>query len=168
MEAEEAFRAFVTARYSALVRTARLLATDPTQAEDLTQSALVAAYSHWSTLRQPDRAEAYVRKVLVRQCIRAGRRRWRGEVPAAVLPERAAADSFAGLDDADVVRRALATLPVEQRAVLVLRYYADLSEHDIADVLSCSVGTVKSRASRALTALRSSGLLDDTAEVSDG
>lgn len=167
MGAEDEFRAFVAGRYAALVRTARLLAPDPTQAEDLTQSALVTTYARWSTLRDRGRAEAYARKVLVRQCLRAGRRRWRGEIPSKLLPEAPAADPYAARDEADAVRRALATLPGDQRAVLVLRYYADLTEPDVADVLGVSLGTVKSRASRAIAALRASGLLDDVVEVSD-
>jgi RNA polymerase sigma-70 factor (sigma-E family) len=164
---EEEFRAFVAARYDALVRSARLMAPDPAQAEDFAQSALVTTFTRWPRLRDPAAAEAYTRTVLTRQCMRAARRRWRGEVPTDVVPERAAGDGYAAVDNADAVRRALTALPVEQRAVLVLRYYADLSEQDIADVLRCSVGTVKSRASRALTALREHGLLDDVLEATD-
>jgi RNA polymerase sigma-70 factor (sigma-E family) len=164
---EEEFRAFVSARYAALVRTARLIAHDASQAEDLTQAALVTTYSRWPRLRDPGAAEAYTRTVLVRQCIRAGQRRWRGELPTADLPDVAQADRFAAVDDADAVRRALAQLPVDQRAVLVLRYYADLTEQDIAEVLNCSVGTVKSRAHRALGALRAQGLLTDVVEATD-
>lgn len=92
--------------------------------------------------------------------MRWSRRRWRGERPAAVLPEVVGRDESAAVDLGDAVHRALSMLPSEQRAVLVLRYYAQLSEAEIADVLQCSPGTVKSRSSRALTALRGSGLLD--------
>jgi RNA polymerase sigma factor (sigma-70 family) len=105
--------------------------------------------------------------VLVRQCIRAGQRRWRGERPSAVLPESKEPDPYRQVDDADAVRRALVRLPLDQRAVLVLRYYADLTERDIAEVMGCSVGTVKSRAHRALAALRDAGLLDDVLEGTD-
>ena len=167
MGSEEEFRAFVAARYTALVRTARLLAYDASQAEDLTQAALVKTYTRWPRLRDPASAEAYTRTVLVHQCVRAGRRRWRGELPTADLPEPATTDRYGDVDDADAVRRALTYLPIDQRAVLVLRYYADLTEQDIAEVLSCSVGTVKSRAHRAIAALRACGLLTDVVEATD-
>jgi RNA polymerase sigma-70 factor (sigma-E family) len=169
MSDHEEFRAFVAARYPALVRTARLLVTDPTQAEDLTQNALLTTFVHWRSIREAHAAEAYTRTVLTRLAIKGGRRKWRGERPTADLPESLVpGDRYAGVDEADVVRRALAALPLEQRAVLVLRYYADLSEAQTAEALKCSVGTVKSRTSRALTALRASGLLEDELEAHDG
>lgn len=168
MGGDEAFREFAATRYAALVRTARLLVTDPGHAEDLTQSALVTTYLHWGRLHQPQAAEAYTRTVLARLAIRAGRRRWRGEIATADLPEHPAGDDYAAVDTTDVVRRALATLPAEQRVVLVLRYYAQLTEAEIAEALGCSPGTVKSRASRALTALRAGGLLADSVEAPDG
>ena len=168
MGSDEAFRAFVAARYPALVRAARLLAADPAQAEDLTQSALVKTYVRWSSLRAPGAAESYTRTVLVRLALRGGRRRWRGELPTAQLPEPPGRDVYGAVDEADAVRRALAALPADQRSVLVLRYYLELSEAEIAETLHCSPGTVKSRASRALTALRAGGLLTDALEASDG
>jgi RNA polymerase sigma factor (sigma-70 family) len=83
------------------------------------------------------------------------RRKWTGELPTAELPERVAgADPHAGLDDRDQLWRAMQRLPRRQRAVLVLRYFEDLSEIEVADALGCSVGTVKSQASRALAKLR--------------
>lgn len=104
--------------------------------------------------------------MLVRLAIRAGRRKWRGETPAAELPETVAVDEFLVVESADAVRRILATLPVRQRAVLVLRFYCDFTEAQIAEALSCSVGTVKSRTHRALAALRLDAPLDDL-EVAD-
>lgn len=170
MRSDEEFREFVAGRYPALVRTARLLAPDPAQAEDLTQSALVRTYVRWHTLHAPGAAEAYTRTVLVRLAMRATRRRWRGELATERLPEPAGAgaDAYVEVDETDAVRRALATLPADQRAVLVLRYYAQLSEAEIAETLRCSPGTVKSRASRAIAALRAGGLLTDALEASDG
>jgi RNA polymerase sigma-70 factor (sigma-E family) len=167
MDDHEEFRRFVTARYPALVRTARLLVSDFGQAEDLTQSALLTTFVHWRSIRDPHNAEAYTRTVLTRLAIKGSRRRWRGERPTPALPEAVATDSYSEVDDGDAVRRALAALPVEQRAVLVLRFYADLSEAQIAEVLRCSSGTVKSRASRGLAALRANGLLDDSLEARD-
>lgn len=160
MSRDEEFRAFVTVRYAALVRTARLLAADRAQAEDLVQSALLTTYTHWRSIHDPSAAGGYTRTVMVRLAIHGGRRKWRGEVPS-VVPDVSGPDVYAEVDDADAARRALAKLPVDQRAVLVLRYYLQLSEAEIADVLRYSPGTVKSRASRALAALRAGGLLGD-------
>lgn len=156
----EGFRWFMSARYPDLVRTAYLLVHDWGQAEDLVQTALVKTHRAWPRLRDPANADAYTRTVITRTAIRWSRRRWRGERPAAVLPESLGRDESAMVDLQDAVRRALASLPIEQRAVLVLRYYAQLNEAEIAEALHCSPGTVKSRASRALAALRTNGLLD--------
>ena len=151
------FAEFARARYPDLVRTAYLLIGDRGLAEDLVQACLVGTLGAWDRLAAPEVAEAYTRKAMVRLVGRWGRRRWRGEVPTSSLPdsEQPGPDVAMAMD----VRRALARLPWEQRAVLVLRYFDDLNESDIAAALGCSVGTVKSRASRALTALRRDGLL---------
>jgi RNA polymerase sigma-70 factor (sigma-E family) len=153
------FEAFVSARYPSLVRAASLVALDRSVAEDLVQAALIRTYLHWPLLRTPAAAESYTQTTFVRLALRSRRRRWLGERPTSPLPERPAADQFAASDDADMVRRALAQLLPEQRAVLVLRYYLQWSEAEIASALDCSPGTVKSRASRALAALRDGGLL---------
>jgi RNA polymerase sigma-70 factor (sigma-E family) len=162
------FEAFVASRYGALVRAARLVAPDPSQAEDLVQSALIRTFTRWSSLRDPAAAQAYTHTTMVRLALRGQRRRWRGERPTAVLPEQVAGpDDYAMHDNADVVRRALATIPIEQRAVLVLRYYVQLTEVETAEALKCKVGTVKSRANRALAALREGGLLDAGTALSE-
>jgi RNA polymerase sigma-70 factor (sigma-E family) len=153
-----AFDALVHERTAALVRTAFLLTGDWQLAEDLVQTALAKTYLRWHRLREPGAAEAYTRTVLARACTRAWRRRWRGEVPTEALPERAA--YAAPSDDRVAVARALATLPAAQRAVLVLRFFEDLTEAETARVLGCAVGTVKSRTARALAALRDSGLVE--------
>src|SRR3954447_20229006 len=155
------------ARYDTLLRTARLMMVDRRDAEDLTQAALVKTFVRWHTLRDPLNAEAYTRAVMVRLAIRAGRRRWRGEVPTDRLPERPAADVHGDIEIADEVRRALGHLPVEQRAVVVLRFFNQLTEAETADALGCAIGTVQSRTSRALAALRGSGLLADPVEATD-
>ena len=93
-------------------------------------------------------------------------RRWCAELPTADLPETEVTDAAAAVDLHESLRRALLTLPVKQRAVLVLRYYEQLDEAEIAAALGCSPGTVKSRASRALTALREAGITRFDAEVS--
>jgi RNA polymerase sigma-70 factor (sigma-E family) len=155
---DEEFAAFVAARYRALVRTGLLLCGDRGHAEDLAQSALIRTYLAWSRLREPENAEAYARRVLVRLAIRARQRRWNQEITAGRMPERAAAGP--GGDLAVDVRRALAALPAGQRAVLVLRYFDDRSEAETARLLGIPPGTVKSRAARGLASLRESALLD--------
>ncbi|MDF8265377.1 SigE family RNA polymerase sigma factor [Luteipulveratus flavus] len=147
------FAEFVRARGLALRRTALLLTQDAPLAEDLVQTALAKAWPRWSHL---DNHEAYVRRVMVHQFYRDRRRRWHGETPTEVLPEHAGPDPSRDIDQRDVLQRALATLTPKQRAVIVLRYFHDLSERQIADALGVSPGTVKSQTSRALVILRES------------
>jgi RNA polymerase sigma-70 factor (sigma-E family) len=149
------FAEFVTARYPALVRYGSLLTGDRGHGEDLTQEALVKTHRAWRRLHPDGDPEAYTRQVMTRAAWRAGRRLWRREVPAAVLPDRpAAGDAYEHRDTAELVLAALRALPTPQRVVLVLRYWAGHSEQEIAGQLGCSVGTVKSRASRAIATLR--------------
>jgi RNA polymerase sigma-70 factor (sigma-E family) len=161
------FREFVAGRYPSLVRTAYLLTGDRGHAEDLVQTSLLRTYGAWRRLADPGNAEAYTRKVMVRLAGRWRARRWRGERPADRLPEVAAEDGAAAVDLADAVRSALLSLPVTQRSVLVLRFYEQRTEAEIADVLGCSVGTVKSRANRGLAALRTAGLLAEVTAPGD-
>ncbi|MFG3578247.1 SigE family RNA polymerase sigma factor [Micromonospora chersina] len=153
----EGFDEFVATRSPRLLRTAFLLTRDWALAEDLLQTALARAWEAWRRIEGDP--EPYVRRIIVNANASWWRRRWRGEVPTADLPEVAAeADRYSGLDDRDRLWRALGRLPRRQRAVLVLRYFDDLSDAEIAEVLHCSVGTVKSQASRAVAKLR----LDET------
>ena len=146
----EDFEAFVAARYAALLRTAFLLTGDHHEAEDLLQQSLVKAVGAWS--RIDGDPEPYVRKILVRQNVsRWRRRRWR-ELTTDAPPERQAVD--VGADDRVTLHRALGVLAPRQRAVIVLRYYEDLTEAQTADVLGISVGTVKSQTRDALRRLR--------------
>lgn len=142
------FEEFVVARRDALLRTAYLLTGNHHDAEDLVQSALIKVVPKWG--RIADQPEAYVRKVLVRESVNRWRsRRWR-EVPTAMVPETAhhgSIDHVALLED-------LRRLSPRQRAVLVLRYFDDLTEADTAAALGISVGTVKSHARDALARLR--------------
>ena len=154
------FDEFVAGAGARLGRTAALLTGDRHQAEDLVQTALAKTYLRWHRLREPAAAEAYVRRVMVTTLIRWRRRRWLGEIPAAELPEHAGQDAYGAADTRDLLRTALLRLPPPQRAVLVLRYYEDMSEDEAARVLGCSRGTVKSRTSRALAALRRSDVFD--------
>jgi RNA polymerase sigma-70 factor (sigma-E family) len=151
----EGYAEFVVARSPALLRTAWLLTGDRGLAEDLVQDALARAWRAWPTITRTDRPEVYVRQVMVNTSITWARRRWRGERPTARLPEfPATRDDAADVDARDEVRRALAALPARQRATVVLRFVEDLSEVQTAQVLGCSVGTVKSQTARALARLR--------------
>ena len=149
------FSAFVAASARRLLRGAYLITGDLAEAEDLLQSSLERAYRRWPSIRQKDVPEAYVRKIIVTAAIDAGRRR---KFASAPLNE----EQLPGLPDAAVerlpARAALLScvreLPPGQRAVLVLRYFDDLTEAETARVLGCSVGTVKSQHARAMARLR--------------
>ncbi|MFJ3642332.1 SigE family RNA polymerase sigma factor [Streptomyces sp. NPDC090108] len=152
-QAQESFREFVAGRSTALLRTAVLLTGgDRHAAEDLLQNALVKAAGRWQRIDEP---EAYVRQVLYRQQVSRWRLKWpRREVVVAALPEAAAPDASGAADLRLVLRSALSRLTARQRAVLVLRYFEDLPEADVARLLGCSVGTVRSTTHRSLARLR--------------
>nr|WP_218908204.1 SigE family RNA polymerase sigma factor [Micromonospora jinlongensis] len=151
---EEQFREFVAARSAALLRTAYLLTGDWATAEDLLQTALTKTYLAWKRLGGIEAVEPYARRVMVNTSTSWWRRRWHGERPTEVLPERAGVDEIEQQLDRDLLWRHLRELPNRQRAVLVLRYYEDMSEAQTAAMLDISPGTVKSQASRALATLR--------------
>ncbi|HEX3908879.1 MAG TPA: SigE family RNA polymerase sigma factor [Mycobacteriales bacterium] len=155
---EDGFAEFVQARLLPLTRFAYLICGDRNAAQDLVQTALTRTMLRWSKIDQ-GRAEAYVRTAIVNEQRMAWRRRWRGERPTLELPEVIGADAFARVDQLDALQRALAGLPVRQRAAVVLRYLDDMTEAQAAEVLQCSVGTVKSQTSRGLSRLRA--LLSD-------
>lgn len=163
MADRDEFDGFVAARSAALLRTAFLLTGDWALAEDLLQSALAKSWFAWKRIEGPP--EAYVRKVLVTTYATWWRRRWRSEYPTAALPE-AGAPADSTVEDRDLLWRALGTLTKRQRTVVVLRYYEDLSEEEVAAALGISRGTVKSTASRALAALRSHPDLSPTGGAS--
>ena len=146
---------FYAALWPRLVRTAYAVSGDLGVAEDAVQTAFAKAYRSWRRISRLEAPEAYVRKMAVNEVLSTRRRAAvRHEVTRSDPPERAAAGSP---DDAlahDEMWRAVSTLPPRQRAVLVLRYYEDLSEQQIADTLGCRPGTVKSQASAALATLR--------------
>ncbi|PZG38761.1 SigE family RNA polymerase sigma factor [Spongiactinospora gelatinilytica] len=147
------FERYVAERSARLLRTAHLLCHDWATAEDLLQTALAKAWLAWR--RVGDNPDPYVYRILANTYASWWRRRWRGEIPTSALPDRPADDDATVLLGArEAVRQALAALPVKQRAVIVLRYYADLSDPEIAAILGCSVPTVRSQASRALAKLR--------------
>lgn len=151
---EDEFREFVAARSAALLRTAYLLAGDWASAEDLLQTALTKTYLAWKRLGGIEAVEPYARRVLVNTATSWRRRRWHGERPTEVLPERPGPDQHEEAIDRDVLWRHVRALPARQRAVLVLRFYEDMSEAQTADLLEISPGTVKSQTARALSTLR--------------
>ena len=164
MSSDREFADLAAERMPALLRYAHLLTGDRARAEDLVQSAFAAAYRHRRRI-DPATAEAYVRKAVLNAYLSWWKRRLR-ERPTDRPPDRPAADDTAArVDERDAMWTALATLPPRQRAVLVLRYYEDLTEAEIARVLDVSPGTVKSQAAKALEKLRASPALRDRQEV---
>jgi RNA polymerase sigma-70 factor, ECF subfamily len=151
---DEQFTDFVNARSRALLGTAYLLVSDRQRAEDLVQTALLKTYLAWPKLREARAVEAYVRRTMVTTTISWSRRRWRGEIPSGALPQEAGCDGTGLVDGRAEVWPHLRALPPRQRAALVLRYYEDLTEQQVAEHLGCSVGTVKSQTHRALATLR--------------
>ena len=163
MAGREAFDAMVDAHGRALLRTAYLLTGDAHLAHDLLQTALVKTWTRWPTIRDGDAGPAYVRAVMATTSVAWWRRRWRAEVPTGDLPDRAETDTYAGVEFRDEIGRALARLTPRQRAAVVLRFYEDLPESEVARTLGCSVGTVKSTTSRALATLRAALPIGDPA-----
>ncbi|WP_076816040.1 SigE family RNA polymerase sigma factor [Pseudofrankia asymbiotica] len=159
---ERAFEEFVDRTADRLLRSAVLLTGDRGAAEDLLQVALERTYRHWRRIGA-EAPEAYIRRALVNASISRWRRRRFHEVPLLTEGRWAAdtrvADHAEALSQRDGLVRALLTLPPRQRAVIVLRYLDDLSEADVAATLGCSVGSVKSHASRGLARLRESSHL---------
>jgi RNA polymerase sigma-70 factor (sigma-E family) len=156
MREPEGLRAFVTHASPQLLRSAWLLTRDWHAAEDLVQTALLKAIPRWRHIQRSDDPSVYVRAVMLNLFLTGRRRRWTGEHPTADLPE--ASSRPADAEDQTDLRLALlavlAELPRQQRAVIVLRFFDDLTEAATAEVLGCSVGTVKSHTSRALARLR--------------
>ncbi len=148
------FSAYMAARQPALLRTAYLLTGERASAEDLVQTAFAKLYLSWDKVQNRDSLDGYVRRILVNEHNSLWRRAWkRTEVTTELVPDRVVSDEY---DEGRVaaVWELVHTLPRKQRAVIVLRYYEQLSEAEIAAILGVSAGTVKSQASRALAALR--------------
>ncbi len=148
------FSAYMAARQPALIRTAYLLAGDRATAEDLVQTSLAKLYLSWDKVLNRESIDGYVRRILVNEHNSLWRRAWkRTEVASEVVPDHSVVDVY---DDghAAAVWELVRTLPRKQRTVIVLRYYEQLSEAEIAHTMGISTGTVKSQASRALAALR--------------
>jgi RNA polymerase sigma-70 factor (sigma-E family) len=154
--ADDAVTHLYAAHYGSLVRLAALLLHDTAVAEEVVQDSFVAMHGAWRRLSDPERALAYLRQSVVNRSRSALRRRavaQRNAPPPAPAPASAEQGALLALEHAAVLA-ALRRLPQRQREVLVLRYYADLSEAEIADAIGVSRGAVKSHASRAMAALR--------------
>jgi RNA polymerase sigma-70 factor (sigma-E family) len=148
------FDEWARARLPALVRFAVVLTGDRGLAEDVVQEVLIRAYERWRRITALDQPEAYVRRMIVNEYL-SWRRRWGRVTPTADVAAAETVSDHAGAHaERDAIRWELARLPRRQRAVLVLRYYEQLTDSEIAEVLGCPTGTVRSHASRALSALR--------------
>ncbi|WP_067136132.1 SigE family RNA polymerase sigma factor [Microtetraspora malaysiensis] len=149
------FREFVIDRSGALFRTAYLLTGDRHAAEDLVQSALTKTAAKWRGLRDPASIEGYVRRVMYHEQVSRWRRRSRvAEVPTEWLPDQVGGEHAEMVDLRVVMRTALARLTPRQRTMLVLRYFEDLSETEIARLLGLRVGSVRSQIYRSLERLK--------------
>lgn len=152
---------YVRGQWPSLVRYATALCGDAVEAEELVQTALVRVTLRWPFVRDKDDPGAYVKRAIVHANINRWRRVRSRELPTETLPDIGIADGSSSFADQDAVRRALAALPPRQRAVLVLRYLDDMSEQEAANVLGCSVGTIKSQTHKGLTKLRATFATDE-------
>jgi RNA polymerase sigma-70 factor (sigma-E family) len=150
---DDEFTEFVAARMPALRQLAYLLCQDVHDADDLVQVAITRLYVHWHRVRVMDLPEAYMRTILVREFLRQRRSGWARRVSlTGELPDRPGHGP--DYDDAIDIGAAMAGLPPRQRATLVLRFFCDLTVDQVAEVLGCTAGTVKSQTSKGLSALR--------------
>jgi RNA polymerase sigma-70 factor (sigma-E family) len=149
------FAAYMSARQPSLLRTAYLLTGDQHTAEDLVQTALAKLYLAWDRVQDRGMVDGYVRRILVNENNSLWRRAWKKrEFSTDTLPDHQAVSDRHDDGQSAALWEFVQTLPRKQRAVVVLRYYEDLSEAEVAEILGISVGTVKSQASRALAGLR--------------
>jgi RNA polymerase sigma-70 factor (sigma-E family) len=169
---DEQFASFVRARGDHHLRTAVLVAGERQAGEDLLQASLERLYRAWPRLDESTEPDAYLRRIIVNTRRSWWEARWRRESPARLPPaESGPGQAVADFSDTHVlglvVRRALARLPRQQRAVLVLRYYEDLAETEVARLLGCAPGTVKTHTRRGLAALRSALAAEGMLAASD-
>ncbi len=151
---DRAFGEYVSARGRALLRTAYLLTGNVADAEDLVQAALAKTFLAWDRIEDRAAVDGYVRRAMVNTQISWWRRRRVEEYPTDEIPDQAVADHAVSSDLQETLRRAIDRLPQRMRAAVVLRYYEDMTEAEVAEVLGVSLGTVKSTVSRAVAKLR--------------
>lgn len=156
----EEFREYVTARGPVLLRTAMQLTSDRAEAEDLVQASLAKLYLAWDRIHDRAAVDGYVRRAMVNTQISWWRQRKLEIYPTDVLPDRPVDDHTGRSELHDALARALDRLPKRQRMAVMLRYYEDMPEAEIAEVLGVSVGTVKSTVSRAMAKLRDDAELE--------
>ncbi|GAA3392328.1 SigE family RNA polymerase sigma factor [Cryptosporangium minutisporangium] len=150
------FDAFAAAHGTALLRFAFLLTGNYHLAEDMLQEALMRVHRRWTKLERPEAISKYVRKAILRQYLSWRRLRSSAEMPSAVAPDTPlpGSDHAERYAERDALRNALTALPRQQRAVLVLRFYEDLDDTSIGELIGCSPITVRAHASRGLARLR--------------
>ena len=158
-ESDEQFREFMRGRWPAMVRLAYGLTGDLGHAEDVAQAAFARAYASWGRVARTGDPDAYVRRIVINENHSRFRRRRVAESLVDAVPEPLPQPQPDPLSGSAALLRALRRLGPRQRAVIVLRFWMDMSEAETAAALNCSVGTVKSQASRALAALRGSAEL---------
>lgn len=158
-QSDEEFRDFMRGRWPAMVRLAYGLTGDQGHAEDVAQAAFARAYASWSRVTRTGDPDAYVRKIVINENLSRFRKRRVAEDLVGAVPEKPGHSAADAVNDSEGLLRALRKLGPRQRAVIVLRYWMDMSEAETAAALNCSVGTVKSQASRALATLRGSAEL---------
>jgi RNA polymerase sigma-70 factor (sigma-E family) len=162
----EEFREYVAARGPALLRHAMRLTSDRAEAEDLLQAALAKTFLAWERINDPAAVDGYVRRAMANTQISWWRQRKLEIYPTDELPEQAVDDHTRRSELRDALGRALDRLPARQRLAVMLRYYEDMPESEIAEVLGVSIGTVKSTVSRAMAKLRDdAGLGTDFPDV---
>ena len=171
---DEEFRDFMHGRWPAMVRLAYALTGDQGHAEDVAQTAFARTYASWPKVRRTGSPEAYVRRIVINENLNRFRKHRvaerltdtlpdsvSGALPGSLAGSLSGSDATRQYDDRSALMAALQRLGPRQRAVIVLRYWMDLTEAEIAAALGCSVGTVKSQAARALATLRQSAELVD-------
>jgi RNA polymerase sigma-70 factor (sigma-E family) len=161
MDTDGDFSAYASARWTALVRSGVVLGCTIDEAHDLAQTTLLRCYKAWRKVERADDRDAYVYRILLNCHRDSRRRRWWGERPTDTLPDQAVPDATARVDLSDSVRRALDDLSQVNREAVVLRYYANLTEAQIAHTLNIAPGTVKSRLSRAVEQLATNSHLTE-------
>lgn len=145
---------FVASQHTGLVRAALLLTADEASAQDLAQETVIKVLQHPRRVAAAADPVAYTRRIMLNLFLAGRRRRWSGEVAHAEPPQPGVDGAFGAVEDRDLLRRALRTLPPRQRAAVLLRHYEQRPEAEAAALMGCSVGNIKSLASRGMASLR--------------
>jgi RNA polymerase sigma-70 factor (sigma-E family) len=160
-DSDDGFTSYMAARWPTLVRALVTLGCEPHEAEDVAQTALTRCYASWGRVCRADDIDAYVFRTVLNVWNKSRRRRWWAEKPVEVLPERSDSADLDLADTRATIERALGHLSPAHRAVLTLRFVADLSELQTAEALGVPLGTVKSRTARAIEQIQHSDLREE-------